>query len=110
MICQFVRHKRGFVVKFLFSYMNSVCYQTANLKHLIPRHPLSLYDVLESKHLFKILPLVCYEGSFGDRENHCQEDSWEKSAWRETRETRVIRGIGLFVLSSFLSLVDHLPL
>jgi hypothetical protein len=29
--------------------------------------------------------------SFGD--NHCQEDSWAKSAWRETR---VFGGIALF--------------
>ena len=39
-------------------------------------------------------------GSFGDREdNHCQEDGRAKLAWGETR---VFKGFGLFVLSSFL--------
>jgi hypothetical protein len=42
--------------------------------------------------------------SLGD--NHCQEDSRAKSAWRETR---VFGGIGLFVLHCFLLLGTSPP-
>jgi hypothetical protein len=51
----------------------------------------------EKKKSCQTCPMLWSLDHLGD--NHCQEDGWAKSAWRDTR---AFEGIGLFVLSSLL--------